>query len=344
MAVSVVDDDPILIWGAGAIGGVLGAYFARAGQAVHMVDVVQDHVEVMRGEGLQIQGPVEEFRQQLVSDTPASLRGKFRRVILAVKAHHTDEALDALVDHLSEDGFVLSAQNGLNERRIAERIGSERTLGCFVNFGADWLAPGRILYGNRAAVALGELDGTRTQRLCDMHALFQTVEPNAVITDNIWGYLWGKLGYGALLFATALTPESMAEAMDSQAHRGVYAKLGTEVMQLAAAARIEPLGFNGFDPKAFATGDQGGIDRSINAMVEHNRHTAKTHSGIYRDLAVRKRKTEVDAQMGIMLELGRRYSLATPAIAALCDLIHDIENNQREQSMGLLDEMLQRCA
>ncbi|WOJ95602.1 2-dehydropantoate 2-reductase [Congregibacter brevis] len=344
MVVSVVDDDPILIWGAGAIGGILGAYFARAGQAVHMVDVVEDHVEAMRDEGLQIQGPVEEFRQRLASDTPASLRGQFRRVILAVKAHHTEEALEALVDHLSDDGFVVSAQNGLNERRIAERIGSERTLGCFVNFGADWLSPGRILYGNRAAVALGELDGACTQRLCDMHALFQTVEPNAVTTDNIWGYLWGKLGYGALLFATALTPESMADAMDSQVHRGVYAKLGTEVMQLAAVEGIEPLGFNGFDPKAFATGDQAGIAQSLKAMVEHNRQTAKTHSGIYRDLAVRKRKTEVDAQMGIMLEIARRHGRATPALAALCDLIHDIENNQREQSMGVLDVMLQRCA
>ncbi|EAQ97749.2 ketopantoate reductase [Congregibacter litoralis KT71] len=335
--------DPILIWGAGAIGGILGAYFARAGQAVHMVDVVEDHVGSMRSEGLRIEGPVEAFRQCLPADTPASLKGKFRRVVLAVKAHHTESALNQLLPHLRDDGFVVSAQNGLNEKFIAAAIGQERTLGCFVNFGADWLGPGRILYGNRAAVALGELDGIRSERLAEMHTLFRLVEPDAVMTDNIWGYLWGKLGYGALLFVTALTTASMADAMDSAAHHKVYATLGTEVMRLAAAEGVEPIGFNGFDPLAFATGDGAGIHESLAAMVRHNRQTAKTHSGIYRDLAVRKRKTEVDAQMGIMVAMGQKHGIPTPAIARLCELIHDIENGQRDQSMKLLDEMLTQC-
>ncbi|MFT4768018.1 MAG: 2-dehydropantoate 2-reductase [Glaciecola sp.] len=335
--------DPILIWGAGAIGGVMGAYLARAGQAVHMVDVVERHVEAMRNEGLSIEGPVDEFQQRLVADTPETLQGRFRRVILAVKAHHTEAALDQLMPHLSDDGFVVSAQNGLNEKLIAQRIGSQRTLGCFVNFGADWLEPGRILYGNRAAVALGELDGAVTPRLKDMHALFSLVESNAVQTDNIWGYLWGKLGYGSLLFATALTPESMADAMSSPGHHAVYATLGEEVMRIAVAEGVRPLGFNGFDTEAFIHGDQAGIGRSIAAMVTHNRNTAKTHSGIYRDLAVRKRKTEVDAQMGIVLEIARNHGVPTPGIAALCTLIHDIECGRRAQSMELLDEMLSVC-
>jgi 2-dehydropantoate 2-reductase len=336
-------EDPILIWGAGAIGGILGAYMARAGRGVHMVDIVEDHVEAMRTNGLSIEGPVEEFRQQLNADTPASLSGRFRRVILAVKAHHTDAALEQLLPHLSDDGFVVSAQNGLNERRIAERIGLDRTLGCFVNFGADWLAPGRILYGNRAAVALGELDGRMTPRLQDMHRLFSLIEPHAVLTDNIWGYLWGKMGYGALLFATALTPESMADAMDSEPHRSVFAALGGEVMRLAAAEGVTPIGFNGFDPEAFRTGDTGLLEDSMDAMVAHNRNTAKTHSGIYRDLAVRKRKTEVDAQMGIMVDIARRHGIPTPALTMLCTLIHDIEDGERKQSMELLDLMVHQC-
>ncbi|MFK7828486.1 MAG: ketopantoate reductase family protein [Congregibacter sp.] len=337
------ESDPVLIWGAGAIGGVLGAYLARAGHAVHMVDIVEEHVVVMRGEGLSIEGPVEEFRQPLTADTPSTLRGQFRRVILAVKAHHTDAALNQLAAHLSDDGFVVSAQNGLNERQIVQRIGAQRVLGCFVNFGADWLEPGRILYGNRAAVALGELDGSASPRLQQMHALFSLVEPEAVATDNIWGYLWGKLGYGALLFATALTPESMADAMDSPPHRRVYAALGGEVMRLAAVEGVSPLGFNGFDPTAFRTGDTDGIDTAMQTMIAHNRNTAKTHSGIYRDLAVRKRKTEVDAQMGILVEIGRNHGIATPALDKLCALVHDIEAGKRQQSMQLLDLMLTAC-
>jgi 2-dehydropantoate 2-reductase len=337
-----MSDDPILIWGAGAIGGILGAYFARAGHRVHMVDIVADHVTAMR-RGLQIEGPVEAFTQALPADTPDTLRGTYSRIILAVKAHHTTAALDMLLPHLAPGGYVVSAQNGLNEREIAARIGADRTLGCFVNFGADWLEPGRILYGNRAAVALGELDGRDSARLRDMHALFRIVEPDAVATDNIWGYLWGKCGYGALLFATALTPASMSDAMDPAPTRCVYAKLGAEVMQLAAAEGVTPLGFNGFDPVAFRTGDTVGIDAALDAMVAHNRQTAKTHSGIYRDLAVRKRKTEVDAQIGALVRIGQAHGIATPALEMLCGLIHDIEDGTRAQSTDLLQMMVPLC-
>lgn len=338
-----MSEDPILIWGAGAIGGILGAYFARAGHAVHMVDIVGDHVTAMRS-GLKIEGPVEAFTQALPADTPETLKGSFRRVILAVKAHDTKDALAMLGPHLARDGYVVSAQNGLNERLIASHIGTDRTLGCFVNFGADWLEPGRILYGNRAAVALGELDGSDSARLREMHALFSIVEPDAVMTDNIWGYLWGKCGYGALLFATALTPASMSDAMDPAATRCVYAKLGAEVMALAAAEGISPLGFNGFDPKAFGSYDIAGINASLDAMVSHNRKTAKTHSGIYRDLAIRKRKTEVDAQIGELVEIGRSHAIPTPALSMLTDLIHDIEDGRRQQSSDLLNLMVPLCS
>ncbi len=338
------DADPILIWGAGAIGGILGAYFARAGHAVQMVDIVEDHVTAMHTDGLLIEGPVEEFRQRLPAATPETLAGTYRRVILAVKAHHTGLALDRLMPHLAEDGYIVSAQNGMNERQIASRVGAHRTVGCFVNFSADWLEPGRILYGNRAAVALGELDGSMSSRLQEMHSLFSLVEPEAVMTDNIWGYLWGKMGYGSLLFATALTPESMSDAMDPSVHRVVYARLGGEVMRLAAAEGVQPVGFNGFDPKAFGTGNTQQIDKSIDTMVAHNRKTAKTHSGIYRDLAVRKRKTEVDAQIGILVDIGRLHGIATPALECLYGLIRDIENGKREQSTELLDRMVPLCS
>ena len=54
--------EPILIWGAGAIGGTIGAYWARAGVPVTLVDVVGEHVRACRTTGLEISGPVEEFK------------------------------------------------------------------------------------------------------------------------------------------------------------------------------------------------------------------------------------------------------------------------------------------
>lgn len=334
---------PILIWGAGAIGGVTGAVLAREGHAVHMVDIVEDHVLAMRN-GLRIEGPVEEFTQILPASTPAELSGQFDRIILAVKAHHTADALEMALPRLAPGGYVVSAQNGLNERVIAARIGAENTVGCFVNFGADWLEPGRILYGNRAAVAVGELDGTISDRAREIHALLSLIEPEAVLTDNIWGYLWGKMGYGALLFATALTPLSMSDAMARPDHRSVYKALGHEVMRLAAAEGVQPIGFNGFDPAAFLRSETAGMAASLDQMVAHNRKTAKTHSGIWRDLAVRKRKTEVDAQMGIMVEIARTHGMQMPVLARMVELIHDIEDGRRAQSKDLPDLLVPLCA
>lgn len=335
------NENTILIWGAGAIGGTLGAYFARAGEDVLLVDIVQAHVEAVNRDGMAIEGPVEAFTQKLRAVLPQDVRGQYRRIILAVKAHHTLDAVRALKPHLAEDGSVLSAQNGLNELVIAQEIGPERTVGCFVNFGADWLEPGRILFGNRAAVAVGELDGSLSARAQDYLRLLQIFDPGAVITPNIWGYLWGKLGYGAILFATALTNASMSDNLASKRHFAVFRGLGREVMAVARSRGVQPLGFNGFDPAAFMPeADEAAARRSVADMEEFNRHTAKTHSGIWRDLAVRKRKTEVDAQIAIIAPLGREAGVPTPLLEKLVELIHDIEEGRRAQSWDTLDALL----
>ncbi|MFN3937013.1 MAG: ketopantoate reductase family protein [Gemmobacter sp.] len=325
--------EPILIWGAGAIGGTLGAYWARAGEPVLLVDTEAAHVEACRTGGLHVFGPVEEFRVTVPAATPDELRGSFRRIVLAVKAQHTGAAMQMLLPHLAPDGFVLSAQNGLNELTIARIAGEARTMGAFVNFGADWHGPGEILFGNRAAVVVGEIDGTTRDRTREMHRLLQIFEPQAELTDDIWSYLWGKLGYGAMLFATALTDESMADNFADPERAPVLAQLGREVMAVAAARGVAPRGFNGFDPDAFLPGaPEGAAMASVAALAEFNRHTAKTHSGIWRDLAVRRRRTEVDAQIGIICDLAEEAGVAVPVLRRLVGLIHDIEEGRRPQS------------
>ena len=51
-------------------------------------------------------------------------------------------------------------------------------MGCFVNFGADWLGPGKILYGGRGEVVVGEVDGPARPRTIEMHRLLSIFEPN----------------------------------------------------------------------------------------------------------------------------------------------------------------------
>jgi len=118
----------LLIWGAGAIGGTVGAHMVRAGHDVTFVDIAEDHVAAMNATGLRITGPVDEFTVPAKAFTPATVTGVWDRVFLCTKAHHTKGACAALLPHLAADGYVLSLQNGFNEREIAGIVGAERTI------------------------------------------------------------------------------------------------------------------------------------------------------------------------------------------------------------------------
>ena len=343
-AASVVDDDPILVWGAGAIGGTIGAALVRAGQAVTFVDVEADHVAAIAdpSRGLSIEGPVDPHRITAPAFTPETVQGTYRRIFLCVKAHHTEGATRALLPHLAGDGYVLSLQNGLNETIIAPIVGRERTIGCFVNFSADWHAPGRIMYGGRGALVLGELDGTTTPRLTALHALLSHhFEPNAIITPNIWGYLWGKLGYGAMLFAQALGEKGIADCLARPELLPLWRALGAEAIAVAGAEGVTPLGFNGFDPAAFSPGaTEAQAAASVAAMVEFNRPNAKTHSGVWRDLWVRHRRTEIDVQIAPIATIGATHGIDCPAVRRLVAMTHQCEAGTRPMSDANLTELL----
>ena len=329
-----------LIWGAGAIGGTLGAYLARAGDNVTLVDTVVEHVEAISRAGLRVTGPIDEFTAQVPAFTPPALTGRWDTIILATKAHHTEAAVRTLLPHLTSNGCVVSAQNGLNELAIAEVVGAARTVGAFINFGADYIEPGVIHYGGHGAVVVGEIDGRITPRVIAIRDAWQHFDPRAIVTANIWGYLWGKEAYGAMLFATALTNESIADALARPAYRNLYIGLAREILAVAAARDVQPEAFDGFDPAAYlTTAPAGAAQRSLDALVAHNRRSAKSHSGIWRDLAVRKRATEVDPQLGIVVTLGAEAGVPTPLTARLVAMIHEIERGARPLSLDSLDAL-----
>lgn len=331
----------ILVWGAGAIGGTVGAYLARAGQDVAFVDVVAEHVARIRSPGLRITGPIEEFAVRAPALLPEEVTGTWPRIFLCVKAHHTAEACRALAPHLAPDGYVLSLQNGLCETAIAGIVGPERTVGAFVNFGADWMGPGEVMFGNRGAVVLGEIDGRMTPRLASLHALMRAFEPDAVAVADIRSYLWGKLAYGSMLFAQALGEKGIADCLARPELLPVWRALGGEAVSVALAEGVAPRGFNGFDPDAFRPGATAArTEASVAAMVAFNRPSAKTHSGVWRDLAVRKRRTEVDAQIAPIAAAGARHGLPCPTVRKLVALIHEVEEGHRPLSDDNLLELL----
>jgi len=336
----VTSPQEVLVWGAGAIGGTIGAYLARSGTRVTFVDRDPAHVDAIRTSGLHVTGPIEDFTVQAPAFLPQDVKGTWDTVLLCTKAQDTRDAAQALAPHLRPDGVVVSVQNGLNPLTLNDVLGEVRVMGSFVNFGADYLSPGTVTYGGRGAVVIGEQDGTLTDRARALHAMLLTFDDRAVLSGNIYGYLWSKLGYGALLFATAVTNDGIADALARPEDRDLYVELGREVLRVALAQGVTPEAFNGFDPAAFlphATRTQA--EASLDDMVAFNRRSAKTHSGIWRDLAVRRRRTEVDAQLGWVMHFGTRLGVPTPLTTHLTRLIHEIEDGQRELTHGNLQDL-----
>src|ERR1051325_5141204 len=165
-----------LIWGAGAIGGTMGAHLARAGHDVTMVDSASEHIAAINRAGVRITGPIAEFVSQVPALTPAALTGGWATIILATRAQHTDSATRALLPHLTADGCVISAQNGLNELAIGSIVGAARTVGAFVNFGADYMEPGVIHYGGRGAGVVGEVHGELSPRVLDIRDAWRSFD------------------------------------------------------------------------------------------------------------------------------------------------------------------------
>ena len=92
-----------------------------------------------------------------------------------------------------------------------------------------------------------------------------------------------------MLFATAVSDLPIADALAEPRYRRLFVRLAEEMLEEAPVRAEE---FDGFDP--------GDLDGSIDRLVEFNRRSAKTHSGIYRDLAVRRRKTEAEALLSLV--------------------------------------------
>lgn len=306
----------LTIIGAGAIGGTIGAHMFRAGHDITLCDADEDYVAAIQRDGLHIEGPVDEFTVNIPAITPAELPDTIEHAIVAVKSLHTASAAALLQDRLTPDGYVLTVQNGLTADVLVDAVGADRVISSFVNFGADVMGPGRVMQGNIGTFRVGEIAGgsitPRVQELAD--AL-----PYAEATHNVLGYLWGKEAYGAMLWAGAVSDLSIAETFERPAYRALMVAIAEEVL-IQAPVTVES--FDGFVPDD--------LENSLDRLALFNRKSAKSHSGIYRDLMIRKRKTEVD-------EVHKDFQ--GPIFDRVVEMIHDIEEGRRTCEVNNLDEL-----
>ena len=270
---------------------------------------------------------------------PGELDEGLEVVLLAVKSMATEQAVTALLPHLGPESWIVSAQNGLNEEAIAALAGRQRTVGGFVNFGADYIEPGRIRYYGHAPFYLGELDGTVSERVRRLAAELATWG-EVKVTSNIQGYLWTKLGYVAMLTATALVDEVQVTVM--RRHPDLMAEVATEIYEVALAEGVQLEPESGLEPSLYVPRegrDEVGLRDSIQGLIVYAERYHKPKSGIWRDLAVRKRKTEIEHGLGEAVRRGERHGLDLPLVRRTIELVHDLENGRRQMGWANLAEL-----
>jgi len=169
------------IYGAGSLGTVLGAYITQNGDEIDLINRNQAHVNALNEHGARITGTVE-MNVPVKAITPDEMTGTYDVILLMTKQLHNAEVVSMLKDYLSEEGVIVTLQNGLPEPGIAAIVGSNRTMGCVVEWGATLSEPGVCTLTSTPdslSFHMGKMDGISDaqynmvkellERMCPVH-------------------------------------------------------------------------------------------------------------------------------------------------------------------------------
>jgi 2-dehydropantoate 2-reductase len=316
---------------------------AAAGEDVLMVDVLPEHVAAMNERGLRVKYGTSEQRVAVRAALPAQVTGMFDLVFLAVKSQYREDAITAILPHLTPQSAVVSLQNGVNEPHIAKRIGAGRTIGCLVDFSSDCVGPGEIQRGRAGNLFVGELDSRLTPRLEEVRRLLSLSVP-AHARTNIMGFVWAKICKGTLDANTALVDTNALELRADQTYHPIRIQIMREGIQVAAADGVKVEGFAHFDPAPFLDPSPAGVKAAFAVLDEMARGQAhnntRVRTGYWRDIVVRKRKTELEYVTGEIVRGGVRHGVPTPLCTLQMKMFDEIESGRREMGWENLQELM----
>jgi 2-dehydropantoate 2-reductase len=312
----------ICVFGAGAIGGYIGAKLAHKAEADVSLVARGPHLAAMEASGLILKQGGETFtvRPRVTSDSKALGPQDF--VIVALKAYALPLVLDQIQPLLGKDTAILFAQNGLpwwyfykhggpyDGRRIEsvdpggtiwERLGPERALGSVVWQAAEMEGPGVIAhaYGDRLPIA--EPSGEKTARAMLLSKLLidagikSPVRGN--LRDEIWLKLWGNLSFNPV---SVLTQGTLSQLATDQGTRKVIRDMMEEAQAVAVALGVK-----------FSVG----IDERISMAEKVGNH----RTSMLQDVEA-GRATELDSLLGVVIELAQMAGIATPTLNLVYDL------------------------
>lgn len=230
----------ITMAGCGALGSLLAARLLAAGHRVQAFQRRGEHFQALQRNGITLDkdrdGSFRRYRLHAVADDPTRLASS-RLIIVLVKAHQT-AALEPLGQLLSDEGMVLSLQNGLgNADILAELFGPQRIAAGVASYGAYRVAPGVVAWGGEGLVTLGPwVAGVRVDWIV------QLLQQAGLQVDSMTDprpAIWTKLAINAMVNpVTALTGMCNGATAGNRAAMDLMQNLGRETVAAAARAGI----------------------------------------------------------------------------------------------------------
>ena len=335
----------VVVAGAGGIGGAIAGEIALSGREVSVVDGWSDHVEAIRDSGLRLVGPQpgEERTTQLLAwhTSESDQVAPIDVLVIAAKSFDNQWLVPRLASRLAEGATVLSAQNGVNEPLLIDMLGPDRVIGAVVLFPAEILGPGRVRLDWRATLQIGELDGTRTDRL-ELVASALGPGIQAPVSDNIWGAIWSKLVMNCM--SNPVNAVLGGRARDCRVQPGprrISLACGSEAVAVGQARghRIEPV--SGIEAERLLVGGAGGPgEGQLAAEWEATAAELGDVKGSMPTDIERGRKTEIDSFSGFVSQEGRRLGIPTPVNDAVYEMVREIEAGTRSPNFDNLEELL----
>ncbi len=301
----------IAVIGAGAMGSLFGAYLAKAGEAVMVVDIWQEHVAAIRSQGLMLGEPAGDEVVRLDAMLGTGGLEPVDLVILFVKSAATQAAATDAAALLRPGGRVLTLQNGLgNAEAIAEIVGAERVLAGTTAQGATLLGPGRVRHGGSGETHIGRLSGEADAFCHEVAALLTNAGLPTVVEPDVRSLIWGKLiintGINAL---TALLRLRNGQLADLAETRQLLALAVEEAVKVARAAGV-----------------QLPYEKPLEKVLAVAVATGQNQSSMLQDV-LRGSPTEIAVINGAIVREGERLGVATPVNRTLTLLVQALEKN-----------------
>ena len=313
----------ICVVGAGAIGGLLAAKFALAGEDVTVIDQGA-HLAAIQKSGLKLEwhdGKVQTAKVKAVNKPTEA--GKQDIVVLAVKAHFLDQVVRDIDSLLGPDTIVLTVQNGLpwwyfqrlggqydNHRLesldpsgvLTKHIDPKRIIGCVVYPAAAAIAPGVIHHVEGDRFPIGELDGKETERVKELHDRFVKAGLKSMvlpdIRSEIWLKAWGNLSFNPISALTHATLVDICQFAETRQLAAVMMKEAQDIAQkLGVSFRVS-------------------IEKRIAGAEAVGAHK----TSMLQDVEA-GRSLETEALIGSILEMARLTNTAAPSIEAVYALV-----------------------